>query len=76
MSKPAAMLYRPLLAAAVRGAESLPAVERADVFEGIAKISARFDPAMSRDARHLADAIRTTEGLQLHFQNLFSLTNE
>lgn len=72
MSKLNSALYRPLLAAAVRGSDSLPALDKADVFEGIAHLSARFDPEMSRDARSLANAIRDAEGLQLHFRNLFS----
>lgn len=66
-----AQLYRPLLAAAVRGAEELTPIERADVFEGIGRLAARFDPAMSRDALTLAAAIRDAEGLQLHFRSLF-----
>jgi len=72
MKKDLASLYRPLLAVAVKGAADLPAVDRADVFEGIAQLSRRFDPEMSAQAQELAEAIRTAEGLQLHFRNLFS----
>ncbi|WP_397379686.1 hypothetical protein [Prosthecobacter sp.] len=65
-------LLTPLIAAAIRGAESLPPVERADVFEGIAQITAEQDPETSRNAQDLAKAIRDAEGLQLHFRNLFA----
>lgn len=67
-----ASLYRPLIAVAVQGADALPAVERADIFEGIAHLSRRFDPEMSAQAQELAESIRTAEGLQLHFRNLFA----
>lgn len=72
MSKPSANFYRPLLAAAVRGTDGLRAADKADVFEGIAALSRRFDPEMSHDAQTLATSLRTAEGLQLHFQNLFT----
>ena len=65
-------LLRPLIAAAVRGAEGLPPTERADVFEGIAEVARVFDPELSQQALTLARAIRDAEGLQLHFRNLFA----
>lgn len=64
-------LFRPMLAAAVRGAEGLPPAQRADVFEGVAALAASFDPELSQDAQRLADALRDAEGLQLHFSRLF-----
>lgn len=72
MKKQLADLYRPLLAVAVRGAETLPPAERADVFDGIAALTRRFDADLSADAQILANAIRDAEGLQLHFRNLFA----
>jgi len=64
--------YRPMIAAAVRGAEGLPPTERADVFEGIAEVAKAFDAELSQQALTLAQAIRDAEGLQLHFRNLFA----
>jgi len=72
MSKPVRLALRPMLAAAVRGAESLRPVDRADVFEGISLVTRSNDKATSQQAAALAQAIRDAEGLQLHFRNLFA----
>lgn len=72
MSAAAITPLRPMLAAAVRGAESLEPADRADVFEGIAIVTRNTDEATSQQATELAQAIRDSEGLMIHFRKLFT----
>lgn len=71
MKMPPDLVYRPLIASALRGVETLTPADKADVYEAIAELSRPWDGAMSRSARELATALRDAEGLQLHFRNLF-----
>ncbi|MBB5037121.1 hypothetical protein [Prosthecobacter dejongeii] len=58
-----------MIASAIKGADSLPATEKADVYEGIAQIAERAGLATTaRDALNLANALREAEMLQLNFR--------
>lgn len=74
------LAVKTMIGAAARDAESLPASERADVFEGIAISASQFpemgpasEPALVAErAASLAASLRDAESLQLHFRNLFN----
>ena len=68
-----------LISAAVRQGESLSVGERADLYDGIALAAASVPQVLdasecAKQAATLATALRESEGLQLHFRNLFSAT--
>lgn len=65
---------RPMIAAALRGAEPLIPTERADVFEGIALITRQGDQDMSKQAEAVAAALREAEAMRLQFCNQFDET--
>lgn len=71
MTRLTAQALRPFIAAAVRGSENLSPIERADVYEGIEMVTRRRDPAMSKQAGELAEALREAEARQRQFHNLF-----
>lgn len=70
MKRLTAMLMRPLITAAIHGASELSAVEKADVYEGIALIAQKAGlEDTARNANTLAQALRDAEMLQLHFKD-------
>ena len=64
-------LLTPMVKLAAQAAASLPPADRADVYDGIAAVTASTDKKLSKEAKNYASALRESEALQLHFQNLF-----
>jgi hypothetical protein len=66
-----ARALRPMIEAALRAAQEAPALERADIFDGIALVLRRADPKTAADAKEAAKCIREAEQRQLLlFRNL------
>ncbi len=60
----------PLIQLVTNHVTTLPALERADVFEGLGIITAGIHQQMSQDAYRAAEVIREAEQAQLTFVNL------
>lgn len=65
---------RALIEVALPHLPDLPPAQRADVYEGIADVTAGLDEGMRSTAADIATHLREAEMLQLNFRNLFSET--
>lgn len=52
----------------------MPTMQRADVYEGIAEVTAKISPDLHATAKKIAEQLREADLAQLHFHHL--LTNE
>ncbi len=57
---------------ALEGAETLPAAERADLYEGISDLLKPLCPDQANEAHTISAALRDAEALQLHFKLEFT----
>lgn len=66
---------RALIEAALPHLDALPPMTRADVYEGIAEVTAQIAPELQRTAAQIAEQLRNADLMQLHFRNLFADTH-
>jgi hypothetical protein len=61
-----------LIEAVLPHLSAMPPMQRADVYEGIAEVTARLSPDLHATAHQIAAQLREADLAQLHFKNLFA----